>query len=252
MLSRLQARLLYFPTRQILATPADVGLAHEDVHLTTGDGVAIHGWWIPHGDERAAVLFLHGNAGNVSHRLESYEIYHRLGLSVLAIDYRGFGRSQGRPSEKGPYEDARAAWHWLERERRRERSRIVVMGRSLGGGVAAELALRVDPGAVVLESTFTSIPDMASKVLPIPGAHRLAMFRYDNFAKVQGIRAPKLIVHSPDDEVVPFAHGLRLHDAALAPSTFLEIRGSHADGFVHSGQRYVDGLARFLDEALAT
>ncbi|MFT4571067.1 MAG: fermentation-respiration switch protein FrsA (DUF1100 family) [Hyphomicrobiaceae bacterium] len=250
MFSALQAKFLYFPTRELIASPADAGLEFENLTIKTGDGVALHGWWIPAGSERGAVIFLHGNAGNISHRIESYSILRDLGLSVLAIDYRGYGRSEGRPSENGTYEDARAAWHWLSRNKGFDKSRIVIVGRSLGGGVASDLAVRVEPAALVLESTFTSIRDMAARVFPLPGVARFATIGYDNFARVQAIRAPKLFIHSPTDQVVPFEQGRRLFEVALGPKEFLEISGTHADGFVTSGRVYIDGLARFLDRIL--
>ncbi len=242
-----QPRLVYFPMKAMAATPAAIGLRYEDVRLDTGNGTTVHGWYLPGREDARTLLFLHGNAGNISHRLDSLRIFNELGLSVLIIDYSGFGASGGKPGEQQTYEDAALAWRYLTGSRGIAPERIVVFGRSLGGGVAAWLAARESPGALILESTFTSVPELAKKYYPIFPVRWLARIRYDNASRLREVRCPVLIVHSRDDELVPIDHGRALFELAAEPKSFLEIRGSHNTGFMMSGQSYRRGLARFLD-----
>ena len=240
-----QGRLLYLPLRAIGATPAERGLAYEEVRLETVDGVTLAGWFVPAAPERGVVLFFHGNAGNISHRLDSLEVFHGLGLSTLIIDYRGYGQSQGRPSEQGTYLDAEAAWRYLVEERQVPPGRIFFFGRSLGGAVATYLARLQPPRALILESTFTSAPDIAAHHLPFLPVRPLVRFQYDTLARLPGIRCPVLVVHSPDDEVIPYSHGRRLFAAAPEPKEFLEIHGGHNEGFLVSAN-YRAGLEVFI------
>lgn len=239
-------RMMYFPVRAIFATPSDYGFEYESVNFATDDGLDLHGWWIPAEPERAVLLFFHGNAGNIGDRLDSIEIFHRLGLAVFIVDYRGYGSSEGSPSEKGTYLDGRAAWRYLTEQRGVDPSRIAVFGRSLGAAVATKLATKNAPRALILESAFTSVPDMAATLFPVLPVRHVVGMSYDNLKRIGKIRCPVLIVHSRDDEIIPFEHGKRLFEAATEPKEFLEIRHGHNDGFVLSGALYVDGLANFL------
>lgn len=241
-----QSRLIYFPMREIAATPKAVGLAYEDVRFTAEDGTVLDGWFIPASAPRATLLFFHGNAGNISHRLDSLMIFHRLGLSTFIFDYRGYGRSEGRPTEEGTYQDAMAAWRYLTEKRGVSPEKIVLFGRSLGGSVAAWLAARRTPGALIVESTFTSAPDFASEMYPWLPARWLTRFRYDAIKHLSSVTSPVLVIHSRDDEIIPVGHGRRLYEAAREPRQFLEIRGSHNGGFLQSDKEYIDGLERFL------
>lgn len=245
-----QPHLVYFPTRELVADPAAVGLKYEDVRLETEDGVRLHGWFVPARQARATLLFLHGNAGNISHRLDSLRIFHGLGVDVLIIDYRGYGQSDGRPSEEGTYRDARAAWRHLVQARGAPPERIVVFGRSIGAAIAAALAVEHRPGALILESGFTSIPDLGADLYPWLPARWLARLHYDTRARLPRVAAPVLIVHSRDDEIIPFAHAEALYAAAREPKSLLVLRGSHNAGFMESGRSYIDGLAGFLDRHL--
>jgi fermentation-respiration switch protein FrsA (DUF1100 family) len=250
----LQPRLLYYPDlpgRGIVATPVDIGLDYEAVTLTTADGVHLAGWSVPHPQARATLLFLHGNAGNISHRLDSIRLFHDLGLAVFIIDYRGYGESEGRPTEDGTYRDAAAAWDYLVEQRQLAPRQIVLFGRSLGGAVAADLASRTQPAALIIESTFTSVPDMAATLYPWLPVRWLSRFRYDTGAKLAAIAAPLLIAHSADDEIIPYAHGRRLFELARRPKQFLELRGGHNDGFLVSGEHYVSSLDAFLEQYLS-
>jgi len=242
-----QPRMIYFPVREVSVTPKAQGLEFESVSLTTEDGVTLDGWFLPAPAARGTLLFLHGNAGNISHRLDSLEIFHRLGLSTLIIDYRGYGRSDGKPSEAGTYMDAAAAWRYLVKQRGIAPNHIVVFGRSLGGAVAVWLATRETPGALILESSFTSVPDFASEIYPWLPVRWLSRFRYDAQAGLPSVTCPVLIVHSREDDIIPIEHGRRLYRAANAPKQFLEIHGDHNTGFLVSREDYVAGLTRFLD-----
>ena len=247
MIFAFQSRLIYVPHRDLVATPEQVGLSYQDVNLTTADGVKIHGWYLPHPQPRATLLFFHGNAGNISHRIESLQIFHRLGLSVLIIDYRGYGLSEGKPSEQGTYQDAEAAWAWLTDDQQVPADQIIIFGRSLGGGIAAWLAARRNPGAVILESTFTSIPDMAAALYPyLP--RWLSRFNYANIEQIPSIDSPIWLGHSRDDELIPYTQGERLYAAANHPKRFFEMQGSHGQGFLITGEPYHESLSEFLDE----
>lgn len=237
------------PSREIAATPADVGLRYEALRLSTADGEALDAWFVPARDERAVLLFCHGNAGNISHRLDSLRIFHDLGLSVLIFDYRGFGRSTGRPTEQGTQEDARAAWRYLVEERGIPEARIVLFGRSLGGAVATWLAERTRPRALIVESTFRSVPDLAAEIYWFLPVRRLARLQYPVETLLPSVEAPVLIVHSRDDEIIPFAHGEALHAAARPPKQLLELEGDHNTGFLQSRSRYAEGLDAFLRSA---
>lgn len=246
-----QSRFLYYPHRKLERTPEDVGLAYEDVHFSAGDGVKLHGWFVPAPGGRpvGAVLFCHGNAGNISHRLVSVAQFNRMGLDVLIFDYRGYGRSEGKPGEKGTYLDAEAAWDELV-GRGIAPERIVVFGRSLGGAVAARIARDRGSAALIVESAFTSVPDMAARMLPIYPARLLVRFRYNTVEHVGKVGCPVLVVHSRDDEMIPFKHGRRIFQAAGEPKEFLELTGSHNEGFLSAGQEYEGAVGRFVTRHL--
>ncbi|OGQ97864.1 MAG: lysophospholipase [Deltaproteobacteria bacterium RIFOXYD12_FULL_57_12] len=244
-----QPRLLYYPElpgRAIDSRPDSIGLPYEEVAIQTEDGVRLAGWFLPGRQGRGALLFFHGNAGNISHRLDSLRIFHQLGLSVLIVDYRGYGQSTGTISEQGLYRDAEAAWRYLTENRRFASRDIVVFGRSLGAAVAAGLAARQAPGALIVESGFTSVPDLATELYPFLPVRWLCRFRYDTREFLRDARCPVLVVHSRDDEIIPWRHGHRLYEAAAGPKQFLEIRGGHNEGFLVSGTHYTTGLEGFL------
>lgn len=248
-----QSRLLYLPNiagTLVDVTPAAIGARFEDLRLPTGDGPTLHAWLVPAAESDRIVLFCHGNAGNISHRLDSIRIFRNLGLDVLIFDYRGYGLSDGRPSEQGTYRDVEAAWSYLVDERGYDPDRVILFGRSMGAAVAAHLATRVQPGALILESAFTSVPDLAARHYWYLPVRLLSRFGYATADYVRAVRAPTLVVHSPGDEIVPFAQGRRIFEQANEPKTFLEIVGDHNTGFIMSGARYSDGLRRFIDMAL--
>lgn len=246
-----QDRLVFLPHvggRELVASPADLGLHYQDIWLHTEDGERLHAWWVPHPHARAVLHFSHGNAGNISHRLDSLRIFHALGLSVLMYDYRGYGQSSGRPGEDGLYLDAEAAWRWLLDEQGLAPEQIVLFGRSLGGAVAAELAARHNPAALIVESSFSSVPELAREIYWWLPVRQLTRLRFDTRASLARSRQPTLIIHSADDEIVPFTHAQALLDSAPPASRLLQLRGSHNLGFLDSGQVYAEGLADFLAE----
>jgi len=244
-----QARLLYQPMgRTLVGNPSDIGLEWQDVHLTTADDVRLHAWWIPARESRGVLLFFHGNAGNISHRSYSIDQFNRLGLSVLIVDYRGYGQSEGRPTERGTALDARAAWHWLTDEQGVDPDNTVIFGRSLGAAVAAELATEVQPGGVILESPFRSVPDLGQRLYPFLPVRWLSRLQYPVIEYVQEIRSPMLVIHSRDDEIIPYSEGEAVYHAASEPRRLLTIRGGHNNGFLVSEAEYLAGIDAFLGE----
>jgi len=246
----LQARHIYCPTTEIATTPDKHGLAFEAVEFESSDGLMLQGWFVPRasdapGKERV-VLFFHGNTGNISDCIETLQMFHQLGLSTFIFDYRGYGLSQGSPTEQGTYDDAEAAWIYLLRDRGIKAEDVVVLGRSLGAAIASQQAARHTPGALVIESTFTSAPELAAEMFRIFPARLMSRFKYRVRDNIANTHCPVLVVHSGDDEVIPFHHGKRLYEVANEPKAFLEINGAHAQGFLTSGARYTDGLKRFL------
>lgn len=246
----LQPKLLFRPYPEMVGVPLDWGFDFDDVWLTTADGVHLHGWFLPNPRRRASphtLLFLHGNAGNISHRSASLAIFAELGLDQLIIDYRGYGQSDGKPSETGLYRDAAAAWRWLTEARGVAPADIVVFGRSLGGAVATELASRVQPGALIVESSFTDVAAMARLHHPLLARFVPLRYRLPSAEYLAQVRSPVLVLHSPDDGIVPFAHGEALFAAAPGPKRFVELAGGHNEGFLDSQPRYQAALAGFLD-----
>lgn len=222
-----QKSFVYFPTPAISMTPADVGLDFEDLMMKTGDGESIHAWHIPAPGGEHTVLFCHGNAGNIGDRMDSVLLFHELGLHVLIFDYRGYGKSSGRPTEQGTYQDITAAWEYLVTDRGVEPKSVLVFGRSLGAGVATWLARNRDPGGLIVESAFTSVPDMGAHIYPYLPVRLLCRISYDNIGRMPGISCPVLVIHSRHDEMIPFSHAERLFRAANEPKRFHALDGGH-------------------------
>ena len=241
-----QSHYIYYPERVLSVTPHSIGLQFESVSFETTDGVQLSGWFVPSESARGVILFCHGNAGNISHRLDSIQIFHQLGLDVFIFDYRGYGQSEGKPTEQGTYKDAEAAWRYLIEERQVKPNEVIIFGRSLGGAVASWLAQSHTPGELILESTFTSLPDIAAGLYPYLPVRLLLRFEYNTAEYLGRVDCPVLIVHSRDDEIMPFNHGQRLFESAKEPKKFLEITGTHNNGFITSGKRYEDGLHTFI------
>jgi fermentation-respiration switch protein FrsA (DUF1100 family) len=241
--------LVYFPMRDLAGTPAASGLVYQDVDLRSGDGTRIHGWFLPGPlDSSPVILFLHGNAGNVSHRVEKLALLHEAGAGVLIIDYRGYGQSEGRPTERGLYLDARAGYTHLLGPRRVDPRRIVLYGESLGTAVAAELAAEHHVGGVILESAFTSATSVARELYRFLPIYFLMSSRFNTLGSVGRIDVPLLVLHSRDDEFFGMHHAQTLLAAARGPKRLVELRGGHNDAFIVSVAEYRAAIRAFLAE----
>lgn len=247
-----QSSLVYYPGsgRNVIETPDDRGLGYESVEIATSDGESLHGWFIPAPTATGTVLFFHGNAGNISHRMDYLLMFHRLGYNTLIFDYRGYGQSSGSPSESGTYLDAQAAWRYLTEKKEIPSTRVVLFGESLGGAVAAWLAAREKPALLVLASVFTSIPDMAAKIYPFLPVRLLSRFEYSTIDYLRTVTCPVLVAHSPQDDIVPFTHGEALYQAAPEPKQFLRLQGGHDNGFIFMREDWVEALRKFIDTNL--
>lgn len=241
-----QARILYMPVRDVSYTPDELGLEFEEVVFKTEDGLQLAGWYIPAENSSFTVLFCHGNGGNITHRLDSINLFYSLGLNCFIFDYRGYGNSQGRPTEEGTYLDAAAAYKWLTEEKKVSPGSIIAFGRSLGGSVAAQLASKVEIGSLIIESAFTSYAEMGKRFYPYMPVRWFARFGYETIHYVRDVRCPVMIIHSRNDEVIPFEFGLELYEAANEPKEFVEIFGSHNDGFLVSSETYKNAWRNWL------
>ncbi|MGI9249424.1 MAG: alpha/beta hydrolase, partial [Woeseiaceae bacterium] len=241
-------RMLYLPDlpgRTLTMTPLDGGMNYQDVSIETTDGVTLHGWFIE-GQSSRVLLFFHGNAGNISHRLDSIRQFQKLGLSVFIVDYRGYGQSGGRTTEKGVYRDADAAWRYLTDDRGVSADEIIIFGRSLGASVASHLATQQRPLALIIESSFTSVPDIAQELYPWLPARWLSRLSHATRNYVRDVRCPVLVAHSRDDEIIPFHHGEAIFASANEPRTLLALRGTHNDAFLLDERAYLEGIRTFL------
>ncbi len=243
-----QAKLIYFPTSQIIYTPAALRLEFEDLMLASPDGVKINAWYVPAKAPRGTVIFCHGNGGNMSYSLDVAENFTKMNFNVLLFDYRGYGKSGGSPTEKGTYADAQTAYDWLLKEKKIPEKEIVVLGRSLGGAIAANLTKDRSPRMLILESAFSSVADVASKSYPIFPVRLLCRYRYDTSEYVKNLKCPLLVIHSPEDEIVPYSLGRKIFDSAGGPKEFLKIKGTHNEGFDESKEVYVKGLRTFIEK----
>lgn len=238
---------VFFPIRNIEFTPLSINLKFEDIYFKTLDALKINGWFIPHNNAKYTLLFLHGNAGNLADRLDKIKILNSLGLNMFIIDYRGYGKSQGRPSEKGLYLDAQAAYEYLLNVRKIPSEEIILYGESLGTTATVDLASRCKVKAIILESGFSSGRDMARVVYPfIPNF--IFSDRFNSLKKIKGITVPKLFLHSRDDEMIPFRLANKLFSEACEPKYFKELRGSHNSAFIDYPQEYLSAIKNFIDK----
>ena len=245
-----ERRLVFFPTRALTAGPADFGLRADELSIRTGDGLALHGWWIA-GPGRRVLIWYHGNAGNIADRLLNARWFvEQLGVDVVLVDYRGYGRSEGTPDEAGLYRDGLAIYDVVAARGVPARD-VILFGRSLGGAVAIEVALRRAAGAVVLESAFRSVPAMARvHYWFVPG--RAIRTRMDNESKIGRVPAPILFLHGDRDRIVPLAHSRRLRELAARPARLHVIEGAgHNDTYLVGGAPYTDAWRTFLRETAA-
>lgn len=244
---KLERMFVYFPTRQVQGNPGMLGFNYQDVFLTTADDVKLHGWFIPCEKADRTLLIFHGNAGNIGDRLPWIELLHDLGAHILIIDYRGYGKSEGKPFEAGLYRDAQAAYDWWARDRQAHGEKLILFGESLGGAVAVNLASKVSPAGLILQSTFTSGWDMAKTMFPIGLLQPLLNVHFDSAKAITEVQCPKLLIHGTQDEVVPFDLGKKLFELAPPPKTFYPVPGAgHNDLVEIAGAEYMRQLQMFL------
>jgi fermentation-respiration switch protein FrsA (DUF1100 family) len=237
---------IYFPQSHFDFSPEEFRLQYKEAYFNTEDGKRLHGWFFPGEKDSPVILHFHGNAGNISHRLDLVQPFLRKGLSVFLFDYRGFGKSSGRPFETGLYQDGLAAWSYLVEKERIAPERIVLHGHSIGAAVAIEVALQKKVRGLILESAFTSTKDMAKTMAifglfaPVFPAH------YNNLDKIRRVPSPLLIIHGDKDEIVPFSMGQKLFEAAADPKAFYPVKDAgHNDAFIVGGEKYFEIFADF-------
>jgi hypothetical protein len=238
---------VYHPDRAFIASAAELGRPFEDVRFKAEDGIELHGWFFPNANARhsqLAVLYCHGNAGNISHRLDLAQALLEAGVNVSLFDYRGYGRSKGRPSEKGTYLDAQAAHHWLQ-SRGFASAKIIAFGESLGGAIACELAVREELAGLVLQSTFTCVPDIGAELYPWLPVRLIGSIQYDTCSKLPRLKIPVLVMHSRTDGLIGFHHAEKNFRCANEPKLFWEIDGDHNDPLAERNH-FLAGFEKFL------
>ena len=250
----MEDKFIFHPSATIEHTPRQVGLEFEDVSFSTRDGVRLNGWFIPHRSAQSTLIWFHGNAGNISHRVENIKLLHdKVKVNIFIFDYRGYGRSEGRTSEEGTYLDGEAAIDFVQKQFGTEPKNIILFGRSLGAAVAAEMANRSASQGLILESPFVSVREMARIVFPFLPIGPLLQTRYDVREKIQKIKTPLLVLHGDRDEVVPFTQGKMVFDAAPEPKRFFTIAGArHNDTYLIGGEPYFQQLQSFIDWVSST
>lgn len=243
---------VFFPDRQIIITPDQRGLEYEDILFEAQDKVMINGWFMPGKKEAPYFLFFHGNAGNISHRIDNLIMLNRIGLNVFIFDYRGYGKSAGKISEDGFYLDAAAAYQYTAKKASEHNNPIIIFGRSLGAVAAVHIAAGGKCSGVILESAFTSLKDMAAYHYPIPFLSRLIKGRFNAIATIKRVHQPTLFIHGDHDTIVPYKMGQALFDAANTPKIFYTIPGAgHNDTYEIAGTKYIEVLDRFIRAAVS-
>jgi len=235
---------IFFPMKEMKCFPSEVGLEYEEIYFQADDKIILNGWFLPRKNARYTLIFCHGNAGNLGHRLEKLKFFHELGLNVFIFDYRGYGKSMGAPSEIGIYRDAQAAYDYLI-FRKISPERIISYGESIGGAVAIDLSSKNKVGALIAADTMTSAKEMVQEFYIIV-PYWIFSSRFDSLSKIKKVSVPKLLVHSINDEIVPYGLGRRLYEAAPEPKEFVKIRGGHNSCFFGSRSIIYDRIADFL------
>ena len=222
---------VFFPGRDMAINPSVIGLSWEDVYYKTRDNIMLNAWFFRNPHAKSTIIFAHGNAGNMSDRLFKVKFFYDLGLNVFIFDYRGYGKSQGKPSEAGIYLDAQGAYDYLQSRGDVNMKNIILYGASIGGVVVIDLATHRNAALLVVESSITNAHDMARIFYPFVPSFFLSL-KFDSIGKVRKLKVPKLFIHSPDDEVVPYWVGQKLFEAAAEPKEFLKVHGGHNDGSI--------------------
>lgn len=239
---------LYFPEKTFAATPKEVGLDFAEHFIKTTSGRTIHDWFLLHPQASATLLFFHGNAGNISHRLDKLKIFHEIGLATLIIDYAGYGKSEGKPSEPNLYEDGEAAYHYALQHLKINPKKLFLYGESLGSAVAIELAGHQPTAGIILEGAFATLKELSKQHMPF--LTPLAGDQYNNLAKITKLQTPILFIHSKQDEICSFEQALKLYEAAPSPKEYLWLEtGGHNDAFWLNAKRYSETIQKFVEEA---
>jgi len=237
---------LYFPVKQLEGTPRDLGLEYEDVYFEASDGVKLNGWFVPSKKRSATMLYYHGNAGNISHRLPIIKMFNEMGIDVFIFDYRGYGKSKGFPSEEGIYRDGFAAYDYLLSRPDVDKGKLVLYGKSIGAAVATEVLKRREAKALITEGAFTSAPDMAGELYPILPLKYVIVSKYDSLSNIKTLDLPVLVIHAKDDEIIPFSHGKRIFEAAREPKKVLEVYGGHNYAIILEPEKFSRVIRQFL------
>jgi len=237
---------IYYPMDEVRESPADISLRYQEVNLTTEDGKNLEGWYLP-GSNNRIVLFFSGNAGNRGYRLDKLRILHELNLSVLIVDYRGYGGSTGRPSEKGLFRDGKAMWEYASQELNYSPEQILLYGESLGGAVAFHVGAEKEVGGVIVEGTFSSAREVARDLIFFIPRFMVSDI-YNSRTRAPQLDAPLLILHSREDEIIPYQHGKKLYEAAEEPKKLVPLQGSHNHAFLEDQQTYRKAMEDFLQD----
>jgi fermentation-respiration switch protein FrsA (DUF1100 family) len=247
MLNRFVESQIFFPDPYLICTPAEAVLEYDDIWFTTSDGVRLHGWMVPAQPSIGLLLFCHGNAGNVSHRVDNIRRLHDIGLSVFIFDYRGYGQSEGRISEAGFYQDAEAAYRIARQHADKAGEKLVLFGRSLGGIAAVHLGTQFPASGLILESTFTHMAAMAKEHFPLPVPESLLRHKLNALDKIPRVKAPVLFFHGDQDDIVPINLGKALFEATVATKEWVTIPGAgHNDTYFVGGQDYFEKIRAFV------
>jgi fermentation-respiration switch protein FrsA (DUF1100 family) len=249
-----ERRIIYHPHKYPEGNwnSSSSSVSREDVHFTASDGVRLHGWYIPSAGAKATLLWFHGNAGNITHRLGNIEMLKPLNLNIFIFDYRGYGKSEGEPDEKGIYSDSQAAYDWLVKVKNILPGEIILFGRSLGGICAVEVASGNSAAGLILESVFPSAGKMAEKIFPVLPLGGVIKSRFDAISKVPDLKLPKLFIHGTQDEIVPYKLGRELFSVAADPKEFYDIQGAgHNDTFLIGGAGYFNALGQFIKKVVS-
>ncbi|MBU8901698.1 MAG: alpha/beta hydrolase [Victivallales bacterium] len=242
-----QNKMIFIPYQDFIATPSDFGLNFEDINFKTKDGTNLNGWFVPAENAEYTVLFCHGNAGNISHRLDTISLFNKLPLNFFIFDYRSYGKSGGSISEKGLYEDVAAAWRYLTETRKIDAKKIIIVGRSLGVALAAHAAEKYSPAGLILESAFSSLPDIAQEKMPVFPVRWMLRYKLSTMENLIKVKCPVLIIASPDDNIIPFSHSEKLFEKAAEPKTFIELSGDHDDCYFLCRAKYTTAITKFLE-----
>ncbi len=243
---------MFYPTKELTVTPDQVGLQYDNVQINVKDDESVHGWYFDQpvdqskGGERRVLLFCHGNGGNISNRLETILFLQEIGVSLLIFDYRGYGQSDGEFGEENMYQDALTSYRWLIDEKGWQSEQIILFGRSLGGAIVVDLATKVKAGGVIVESSFTAIGDMASKMYPWLPVRYLLKYQFSSIDKIADLTCPILIAHSQEDSLVPYEMGRRLFEVGGDKAQFVELSGDHDELAYLQSSTYRSAIRQFI------